>query len=80
MIMKMLDLVKYKNDQFCFIMDYCNDSLENFIKEYKDPFLPEKYILRIISMVCIPLYYIHSKKYVNCDLNPKNIVSKFLGN
>ncbi len=31
-------------------------------------------------MVCISLFYIHSKKIVHRDLKPKNILSKYLSN
>ena len=41
--------------------------------------MPEKNVLRILSMICIPLYHIHSMKIVHRDLRPDDILSKFLG-
>ena len=77
--MRIFDVVKDKDNFPCIIMEKCNQSLGNIIKNYPKPFLPEKYVVRIITMICIPLYNIHSKKIVHRDLKPDNILSKFIG-
>ncbi len=61
-------------------MEECKQSLDTIIKTYPEMFLPEKYVLRIFTMICIPLYHIHSKKIVHRDLKPDNILQKFIGN
>ena len=40
---------------------------------------PEKYVLRIFTMICIPLYYIHKNNIVHRDLKPDNILLKRIG-
>ena len=55
-------------------MEKCNQSLEKIIKENTKQLLPEKYILRIFAMICIPLYYIHKNNIVHRDLKPDNIL------
>jgi serine/threonine protein kinase len=59
MIMKMVDLVKAKDDHPCIIMEKCNQSLANVITGCTQMFLPEKQVIRILTMICIPLYHIH---------------------
>jgi serine/threonine protein kinase len=74
MIIKIKDLVKDKDNFPCIIMEKCNQSLEDIIKFYPEQYIPEDYILKIFTMICIPLHYIHSKNIVHRDLNPKNIL------
>ncbi len=80
MIMEILDIVKDSNDFACIIMEKCNLSLDNIIKNYKEEFIPEMQVLRIFTMICIPLFHIHSKKIIHCDLKPENIIMKTIGN
>ncbi len=37
-------------------MEKCNQSLGNIIKNFKEEFITEKYVLRIFTMICIPLF------------------------
>ena len=73
MVMGIVDLVRDK-DNPCLIMEKCHQSLADLINSYKEEPIPEKHILRILAMICIPLYHIHSKKMVHRDLNPNNIL------
>jgi hypothetical protein len=54
-VMGIVDLIKDDRDHICLIMEKCNQSLENFIKSYQDKFIPEKHVLRILTMICISL-------------------------
>ena len=74
MIMGMVDLVKDPENFPCIIMEKCNQSLGNIVKEHKEEFIPEKQILRIFTMICIPLFHIHSNKMIHRDLKPDNIL------
>ena len=74
MIIKINDVVRDRDNFPCMIMEKCNQSLGNIIKNYKDELIPEKHILRIFAMICIPLFHIHSKKIVHRDLKPDNIL------
>jgi serine/threonine protein kinase len=60
-------------------MEKCNCSLENIIKENPQQLFPESKILRIFTMICIPLYYIHKNNIVHRDLKPDNILQKYIG-
>ncbi len=80
MIMGIVDIVKDLDNNPCLIMEKCNQSLTDLLAGYKDQQIPEKHILRILTMICIPLYHIHEKKMVHRDLNPNNILQKFIGN
>jgi serine/threonine protein kinase len=42
--------------------------------------MPETYVLRVLTMICIPLYHIHSNNIVHGNLKPDDLLSKFLGN
>jgi serine/threonine protein kinase len=79
MIIQIKDVVKDKDNQPCIIMEKCNQSLANIIKDYKTELIPEKLVLRFFTMICIPLYFIHSKNIVHRDLKPDNILQKFIG-
>lgn len=60
-------------------MEKCQKNLEEIIKQNSQAYLPEKYIIRIFTMICVSLYYIHSQKIVHRDLKPTNILQKFIG-
>ena len=81
MIPKIIDIVKDPNDLPCIIMELCSNSLEEMIKEVeKEPDkITEKDVLKILSMVSISLWYIHSKEIVHRDLKPHNILVANIG-
>ena len=79
LVIQIKDIVKDKDNFPCLIMEKCKQSVGNIIKEYPTELIPEKNIIRIFTMVCISLYYIHSKKIVHRDLKPDNILQKFIG-
>ena len=62
-------------------MELCSNSLEEMIKEVeKEPDkITEKDVLKILSMVSISLWYIHSKEIVHRDLKPHNILVANIG-
>jgi fused len=74
MIIGMVDLVKDDENYPCIIMEKCNQSLGKIIRGYEEDSIPEKRVLRIFTMICIPLYLIHSKKMIHRDLKPDNIL------
>ena len=80
MICEIVDIIKDKDDFPCIIMEKCNLSLDNIIKNYNEEYIPEKQVVRIFTMICIPLFHIHSKKMIHCDLKPENIIMKTIGN
>ena len=79
MVCQIVDIIKDDTNFPCIIMEKCNRSLENIIKENPGQLLPEKYIVRIFTMICMTLYYIHKNGIVHRDLKPDNILQKFLG-
>jgi serine/threonine protein kinase len=50
--------------------------LHEFIK---DRTLEESEIIRIFTMLCIPLYYVHKNHIVHRDLKPPNVLVKKVG-
>ena len=79
MIMQIIDIVKDQDNFPWIIMEKCNNSLGNIIKDYKEDFIPEKKVLRIFTMICIPLFHMHLKKMIHRDLKPDNILQKNIG-
>ncbi len=74
MVCQIVDAIKDETNSPCLIMYKCKQSLENIIKENPEKPLPESYILRVFTMICIPLSYIHKKNIVHRDLKPDNIL------
>jgi serine/threonine protein kinase len=72
--MGIVDIIKDLDNFPCIIMEKCNQSLTDLINNFQDNPIPEKQILRILAMICIPLYHIHQKNMVHRDLNPNNIL------
>jgi calcium-dependent protein kinase len=62
-------------------MELCSNSLEEMMieSEKKSNKISEKNVLRILSMVSISLWYIHSKEIVHRDLIPLNILVGNIG-
>ncbi len=79
MICQIVDVVKDANSNLCIIMEKYDECLEKIVEEYPKQLLEENYILRIFTMICIPLYYIHKNNIVHRDLKPLNILSKKIG-
>ena len=74
MIVKIVDVVKDHNNCAYIIMDKFNKSLANIIKDATEEFISENFIVRIFTMICIPLFQIHLKKMVHRDLKPEHIL------
>lgn len=55
-------------------MEKCNRSLENIIKENPEKPFTEAYILRIFTMICMTVYFIHKNDIIHRDLKPDNIL------
>ncbi len=66
--------MKDEHNYPCIIMQKYNKSLKNIIDEYPEELIPENYVIRIFTMICIPLYYIHKNNIVHRDLKPDNIL------
>ncbi len=79
MVCQIVDAVKDDTNYPCIIMEKCNGTLQSIINEYPKQLLPENYILRIFTMICITLYYIHKNGIVHRDLKPDNILWKYIG-
>jgi serine/threonine protein kinase len=81
MIPKIIDIVKDPNDLPCIIMELCSNSLEEMMieSEKNSDKITEKTVLKILSMVSISLWYIHSKEIVHRDLKPHNILVANIG-
>ena len=79
MVCQIVDAIKDETNFPCLIMEKCNQSLENIIKEKPQELFPESYIIRVFTMICIPLYYIHKNNIVHRDLKPDNILQKYIG-
>ena len=74
MIVKIVDVVNDHNNCAYIIMDKFNKSLANIIKDATEEFISENHIIRIFTMICIPLFQIHLKKMVHRDLKPEHIL------
>jgi serine/threonine protein kinase len=79
LICRIIDVVKDETNFACIIMEKYEKSLESLIKEDTISLFPEKYVLQIFTMICIPLYYIHLNNIVHRDLKPDNILIKRIG-
>jgi serine/threonine protein kinase len=79
MICQIVDVVRDNNNSLCIIMEKYNRSLEDIIKDEKIETLSEKNVLRIFTMICIPIYHIHKINIVHRDLKPANILVKNIG-
>ena len=65
------------DNNFYILMEYVEgQSLEEFIKDYKDKaqYLDEVIIYKIIAQICSAVELIHSKDIVHRDLKPLNII------
>ncbi len=74
MVCQIIDVVKDESSFPCIIMEKCNRSLKNIIDENPENLFDENYVIRIFTMICIPLYYIHKNNIVHRDLKPDNIL------
>ena len=65
------DIIKDPNDYFCIILNKSQLNLEDLIIENGK--ITENEILKIISMICLPLNNIHEDSIELRDLKLKNI-------
>ncbi len=75
----MVDIVLSFQNRTAIILELCDGSLQNFIKEREEIGFHEEEIVEIIESVAKSLNYVHSKGIVHRDLKPDNILFKEVG-
>jgi eukaryotic-like serine/threonine-protein kinase len=75
-VIKLLDIFKDDANQPYLIMEKFDSSLYDFLKNRT---LEEPEIIRIFTMICIPLYCIHKNGVIHRDMKPPNILVKKVG-
>ena len=80
MITAMVDIIKGEDNFPCIIMEKRELSLDDIIQQNKEQYLLEKYIVRIFTMISVPLYWIHKMNIIHRDIKPNNILKKYIGN
>jgi len=76
LLIKLLDIFKDEGNQPHLIMELYDESLYKFLE---DKTLEESEIIRIFTMMCIPLFYVHKNHVIHRDLKPSNILVKKVG-
>ena len=75
-IIKLLEVIKEKNDNISLVFEYCDCNLYELIKSHKkkqSP-IPESQIQHIIYSITLGLSHIHSNNIMHRDLKPENIL------
>ncbi len=80
MVCQVVDVIKDATDFPCIIMEKYERSLKNIILENTYQLFPENYVIRIFTLICIPLFFIHKNNIVHRDLKPDNILCKRIEN
>ena len=75
-VIKLLDMFKDDANQPYLVMEKFDSSLYDFLKNRT---LEEPEIIRIFTMICIPLYCIHKNGVIHRDMKPPNILVKKVG-
>ena len=75
----MFDIVKYSGKLTSAVLELCDGSLTQLIKERKDAGFLGDEILEVITTVAKSLKYLHSKGIIHRDLKPDNILYQNLG-
>jgi serine/threonine protein kinase len=74
MIMELVDLVKDEENYPYIIMEKCKKTVGHIIKDYDGESIPEKHVLKMFTLMCIPLHFLHSKKMTHGNLKPDNFL------
>ena len=75
-IIKLLEVIKEKNDNISLVFEYCDFNLFELIKSHKKKqmSIPETQIRNIIYSITLGLSHIHSNNIMHRDLKPENIL------
>ena len=75
-IIKLLEVIKEKNDNISLVFEYCDFNLYELIKSHKKKrmSIPETQIRNIIYSITLGLSHIHSNNIMHRDLKPENIL------
>ena len=75
-IIKLLEVIKEKNDNISLVFEYCDFNLYELIKSHKkkQTSIPETQIRNIIYSITLGLSHIHSNNIMHRDLKPENIL------
>ena len=75
-IIKLLEVIKEKNDNISLVFEYCDFNLFELIKSHKKKQIPipETQIHKIIYSITLGLSHIHSNNIMHRDLKPENIL------
>ena len=72
----MFDIVKSFDNKTSAVLEHCDGSLEDLLKEREDEGFSEKEIHQIITSLAKSLEYVHSQGIIHGDLKPENILFK----
>jgi len=75
LVIKLVDIVRDKEDYPYIIMEKYENSLLDLIKNRT---LNESKIIRIFTMICVSLFSIHNKGIIHRDMKPHNVLIKLI--
>ena len=77
-IIKLLEVIREKNNDISLIFEYCDFNLYEIIKNHKrnQTPIPESKIKNIVYNITLGLSYLHSNGIMHRDLKPENILIK----